>query len=147
MKPLRFLAMFATYYVIGAIISWFFIFSANYLREPRLMFVGLLISFALLFLFSWLYFRNVRDISWKERVEAIVAWMGFLFICDSILLVYIYKASFSDLGMISVFGYGVTILTLFVTAYITSTEHPKLAHSPNLMDVPPTTNQPIEKQA
>lgn len=132
--PLRFLVMFLLFYIVGFATSKFFIFSAQYLGEVRLIFVGLMLSFVILFLFSWMYFKKAKDMAWRERIEVIAVWIALMLILDFLQVVYVYKASITDLGIITVAGYGISILTLFVTAYITSSTHPKFAHSPNLME-------------
>ena len=134
MKPLRFLILFFASFILGAITAFFMLFSAQYLGRPSLIFIGLLLTFVYTFVFSWWYFRGVQEASWRARVEAIVVWMGLYLIFDYMVLTFFYGGSISDLGAISVFSYGTILLILFVSAYITTSQHPKLsADAPNLM--------------
>ena len=145
MKPLRFLTTFLTAYALSTVTLLFFVFSAQYTGRSVLVFVGLLLSFVYTFLFSWLYFRGIKGASWRHRSEAILVWMGLVFILDYIVMTVFYHAKLSDLGMMSVMSYGIFLLLLFISAYLTTNEHPKLsASAPNLMATEP---EQTKKQA
>ncbi len=127
MKPWRFLLCFAISYVLGISAVYFFVFSARYLQQSRLIFGGLVISMALTLLFAWIYFRGVRHLGWKARVEAVAVWFGLTVLIDFGLLIFIHGRSVGDLSTLSIFAYALQITLLFLTAYVTAREHPRFA--------------------
>ncbi|HJN85030.1 MAG TPA: hypothetical protein QF873_01775 [Patescibacteria group bacterium] len=136
MKPLRFLLMFISASVIAFLVSSFLIFTANMLGEVRLLLAGFVLSIMVTFIFSFLYFKGVPDLSWRERMEVIAVWMGLMIIVDGIIFRFMYDGTWGDLGVFTIAGYSLSVITLFVAAYLTSSEHPTLARSPNLLDNP-----------
>ena len=148
MKPLRFLLMFVLASVANFLVSSFFIFTAKMLGEARLLLAGFVLSIFITFVCSLIYFKGVPDLSWRERIEVIAVWMGLMMIVDGLIFVFMYDGTFSDLGIFTISGYSLSIITLFVAAYLTTNEHPRLARSPNLMDVPPPEKRakPLKKK-
>jgi len=111
---------------------YFFIFSAHYLQQGNVVFGGLIFSIIFTLLFSWLYFRGVPALTWRQRYEVIIVWFGLVFLLDIATLVFIQGGSISQLSYFSLWSYLLEIMTLFVAAYLTSGgDHPRLS-SPNL---------------
>lgn len=131
MKPIRFLIFFALAYGMGISISFFLLFSARILGEPNLLLASLVIVILLTALFGWLYFRGVRNISWRARAEAIGVWMALIFVLDMIVLVFLMGGSMKDINLMYVTGLGLQLLGLFVAAYVTAVNHPRIS-SPDL---------------
>ena len=128
----RFVVCWAAGHFLTLATSMFFIFSANYLRNGSLMFTSIIFSVAFAFIFGWLYFKAVKSMSWKYKIEVIIVWMGLSFLLDMVVFIYVYGGSWGDLGWVSLSSYLMITMAIFVAAYITSSEHPKLS-SPNLI--------------
>lgn len=124
--------MFAIAYGLGISMTYFFIFSANYLQQSNVVFGGLIFAVVFTFIFSWLYFRGVPGLSWRQRAEVIAVWLGLMILTDMLFLVFVQGGSISQLTFLTVGAYALQLFTLFTTAYLTSGgNHPRLA-SPNL---------------
>ncbi len=132
MKPWRFLLCFGLSYALGISAVYFFVFSATYLQQSRLIFGGLIVSMALTLLFAWLYFRGVRHLGWKARVEAVAVWFGLALLIDLGFLIFVHGRSVGDLSILSVLAYALQIALLFLAAYVTANEHPRFA-APDLL--------------
>ncbi len=131
MKPTRFLIFFLLAYGIGLLISLFLLFSSRILQEPNLIFASMVIVVILTGLFGWLYFRGVKSISWRAKFEAIGVWMGLVILLDMILLYAIFGGSVKDVNWLYIGGLSMQLLTLFLAAYITAIDHPRIS-SPDL---------------
>ena len=132
MRPWRFLLCFTLSYMFGITAVYFFVFSARYLQQSRVIFGGIIAGMALALLFSWLYFRGVRHLSWRQRVEAVAVWFGLTLLIDMALLIFVHGRSLADLSFLSVLTYALEISILFLAAYITAHEHP-LFSPPDLL--------------
>lgn len=125
--------MFLIAYGLGISMTYFFIFSATYLQQSNVIFGGLIFAVIFTFIFSWLYFRGVPGLTWRQRAEVIAVWIGLMILTDMLLLVFVQGGSVSQLTFLTVGAYALQLFTLFTTAYLTSGgSHPRLA-SPNLV--------------
>ncbi|MEK7094490.1 MAG: hypothetical protein AAB886_00015 [Patescibacteria group bacterium] len=132
MKHIRFFLCVLGGYISGLAVALFFVYAARALNDGRLALSVVVLVPLIVFLFGWLYFKAVREISWRQRIEAIAVWVGFIVIFDIALLLLWMKGSLSDIGAVSFTGYGLTAAALFTAAYITTKPAPKLA-SPDLL--------------
>lgn len=133
MKPIRFIVLFGTMYVLGTVMAFFFAFASRIIIDDRIFFVPFVSVILLNLFFGWLYFKGIApSVGWRARTEAIAVWILLGVVLDFLVLVFFYKRSVSDLSYFTPLGYALKILALFVAAYITADAHPRLS-SPNLV--------------
>ena len=111
--------------------SFFFAFAARILQDSRIVFIPFVSNILFTFLFSWLYFKKIPTASWRSRIEAVGVWFGLVLIVDAMVLYLILKRTVTDLTSFSLIGYALTVLALFVAAYVTKDAKTQIS-SPNL---------------
>jgi len=129
MKPLRFLISFFSSYLLSFGFSLLFISAVVLFGDIRYLLMSALFTILLVFLFSYIYFKGVRHLNWRQRFEVIIVWFGLILLIDYGVLTILFKKSISDLTVFSLSAYGLVFLSLFVTAYLTSDEHPRFSKS------------------
>lgn len=119
MNPRRFIVLFALASVLSVSSSLFFVFVARVLGDVRVVYISVVITILLTFVFGWLYFRGTQGAPWRSRAEAIAVWMLLTFAIDMGLLYGLFDASITDLGRLSLIGYVLQTSTLVAAAAIT----------------------------
>ena len=135
MKPWRFLFCVAGAYVVGFIFSTYFMLAARLLLQPKLILVPFVFIVLLTSASGWLYFRKVRDLSWRARMEVILAWMLFILLADLVLALVVYRVPLRSLSFLVWVGDALKALGLFLVAYLTAKDHPKFSAPDLLNDV------------
>ena len=119
MKPLRFLLCVVSAYLLGFLSVEYFRIAARFLNQPQLMLAAFVLIILFVTFFGWIYFRGVRGLSWRARLEVIAAWTLLIFLADIAVARGYYGVSILQVSSLTWISYALKVLGLFAVAWVT----------------------------
>lgn len=131
MRPWRFLLCVLGAYVVGVSAVTFFVYAAVLLVQQALVYVGLFIAVGATTVGGWLYYRGVPYLTWRQRAEAIVVWIGLVYLNDLLLGLMLFHQSPRLPSMTALTTYAAQVGMLFLVAHLARGSTP--SESPDLL--------------